>query len=334
VRHYNIPIFIPEKACPFRCIYCNQYNITGKCKAPDENEVKEIINLYLSTIPAGDSQTEVAFFGGSFTGLAIKEQQYYLQLVQPYLQQGKVKGIRISTRPDYITSEILSSLKDHGVVAIELGAQSLNDDVLRASGRGHTSRDVETASVMIREMGFSLGLQMMTGLPGDDEEGAERTARKIIELGADCTRIYPTLVIKDTMLAEQYMRGVYKPQSMEEAVNLCARLYACFEEVGVKVLRTGLHSSEAFFNGETLLGGPFHPAFGELVQTRVWYNRLNTLACGDKEKELCIRINPKDLNAAIGHKALNKVYLLQFYKKVEFSADSSVNKGNFHAYSS
>jgi histone acetyltransferase (RNA polymerase elongator complex component) len=330
LRHYNIPVFIPELACPFRCVYCNQYTITGNHKAPTAIEVDQIIRRHLTTILRQGGRAEVAFFGGSFTGLSIHQQNEYLQVVKPFIDKGEIHGIRISTRPDYITEEILSNLKTGGVTSIELGAQSLDDDVLRQSGRGHTVNTVVEASAQINNYDFELGLQMMTGLPGDTDEKAAKTAKLIISLKAATTRIYPTLVIRDTPLATLYLKGMYIPQNLEKAVDLCAELYNTFSQAGVKVLRVGLHPSESFYTGDTLLAGPFHPAFGELVQTKVWHDRLKNISPQAGSDVISIKVHPGELNAAIGHKAVNKRWLQNSFKKVLFEASQNVTKGNYH----
>ncbi|MBK8806698.1 MAG: radical SAM protein [Bacteroidales bacterium] len=192
--HVNIPIFIPEKACPHRCIFCNQANISGQKVAPKPSEVKAIIDTYLNTIPS-DRKKQVAFFGGSFTGIAIEEQKEYLEVVAPYIENRQIEGIRVSTRPDYIDITKLELLKSYHVKAIELGAQSFNQEVLHLSSRGHTVEDTINAAGLINEYGFELGLQMMLGLPGDTAESATFTAQEIVRLKAQTTRIYPALVI-------------------------------------------------------------------------------------------------------------------------------------------
>lgn len=273
---------------------------------------------------------EVAYFGGSFTGLPLNQQNEYLDVVKPFIDRGDVQGIRISTRPDYISEEILSNLKFKAVTSIELGAQSLDDEVLHLSGRGHDVKTVIEASRQINNHQFELGLQMMTGLPGDTEDKAAETAQKIIALQASTTRIYPTLVIRDTPLASLYLKGMYVPQSLEKAVDLCAELYKTFTVAGVKILRMGLHPSENFYTGDTLLAGPFHPAFGELVQTRVWHDRLENIAQKPGSNAIAIKVHPTELNAAIGHKSVNKRWLLNSFKKVLFVATESIAKGEYH----
>ena len=269
-KHFNIPLFIPELACPFQCIYCNQRKISGELSIPTPREISLKINNYLKTIPKENSDIEVAFFGGNFTGLRVEEQIEFLEVVQPYIKHGKISGIRISTRPDYINEEILNILKNYNVKTIELGAQSMDEEVLKQSKRGHTATDTKNASRLILEKGFTLGLQMMIGLPGDTLEKAIYTAKKIIELGASNTRIYPCLVIKGTQLEGQYNKGNYKPLSLEDAVLWSKELLKIFEEGGVDVIKLGLHPSEGLLSGEELVAGPFHPSFRELVLTEIW----------------------------------------------------------------
>ena len=218
MKHYNIPIFIPELACPNRCIYCNQIHISGQLQAVKPEEIKQIIEQHLATF-IRPSEVELAFFGGSFTGIDEKDMLTYLQIVQPYIEQGEIKSIRISTRPDYINEKILDILQQYNVKDIELGAQSLNEEVLAFAKRGHTVRDVENASQLIKSYGFSLGLQMMIGLPLDTVEKSKETAKKILKLGAESTRIYPTLVINNTDLADLYRQNKYKALSLDEAVD-------------------------------------------------------------------------------------------------------------------
>jgi len=331
LKHFNIPVFIPEVACPFRCIYCNQYNITGSCKAPDLRQVNNIIESHLATIKGSNARVEVAFFGGTFTGLGIEAQNKYLGVVQPWIETGNVQGIRISTRPDYITTEILSNLKYQNVTAIELGAQSMNESVLNQAGRGHTAAQVVEASLMIKDFGFELGLQMMTGLPGDSYQTSIATATMFVSLGADTTRIYPALVFRDTELAVLYQKGLYTPQTLEEAVDLCAYLHEIFRKANIRILRTGLHPSDSFFNSGVLLAGPFHPSFGEMVATKVWKKRFLDLQASKNGKSIRISVNPTDINSAIGHKAHNKRWLENSYRKVSFISAMEIRKGEFYA---
>jgi histone acetyltransferase (RNA polymerase elongator complex component) len=326
MKHYNIPIFIPELACPNRCIYCNQRHISGQLQAVKPEEIKQIIEQHLATF-IRPSEVELAFFGGSFTGIDEKDMLTYLQIVQPYIEQGKIKSIRISTRPDYINEKILDILQQYNVKDIELGAQSLNEEVLAFAKRGHTVRDVENASQLIKSYGFSLGLQMMIGLPLDTVEKSKETAKKILKLGAESTRIYPTLVINNTDLADLYRQNKYKALSLDEAVDWTAEIYKIFSQSSIKILRVGLHPSEALINGTELLAGPFHVSFKELVLTKIWQEKFEKLPINTKT----IFVNPKEINYAIGYNSKNKQLLQKKFPYLKFISDSNVELGTFIA---
>lgn len=320
-KNYTIPIFIPELACPFQCLYCNQQKISGTLSIPSDKDIHKIIIDHLKTIPP-NSHVELGFFGGNFTGIPMTEQKHYLEEVHPYLLQGKIHAIRCSTRPDYINEEVLNLLKKHGVKTIELGSQSVHDDILLMAERGHTFEDTIRASEMIKEFGFNLGLQMMIGLPGDTKEKAIITAQKIIELGAENTRIYPTLVIRDTKLEELYKKGEYEPLSLSEAVDWTADILELFEQAKVTILRVGLHPSKGLLDGSELVAGPFHPSFRELVYTEIWRKKL--LNIEHDSDTIIIAINPKELNYAIGYNATNKKRLKEKFKKVKFIIDKNL----------
>lgn len=328
MKHYNIPIFIPELACPNRCIYCNQRHISGQLQAVKPEEIKQIIEQHLTTF-IRPSEVELAFFGGSFTGIDEKDMLTYLQIVQPYIEQGEIKSIRISTRPDYINEKILDILQQYNVKDIELGAQSLNEEVLAFAKRGHTVRDVENASQLIKSYGFSLGLQMMIGLPLDTVEKSKETAKKILKLGAESTRIYPTLVINNTDLADLYRQNKYKALSLDEAVDWTTEIYKIFSQSSIKILRVGLHPSEALINGTELLAGPFHVSFKELVLTKIWQEKFEKLPINTKT----ILVNPKEINYAIGYNSKNKQLLQKKFPYLKFISDSNVESGTFIAQS-
>ena len=304
-KHRVIPIFIPQKACPFRCAYCNQFAIAGQDHILSPEEVEGIIKQHLATIPPS-SHIRIAFFGGSFTGMSIEEQNQYLDIAFPYVQNGTVEGIQLSTRPDYITPEILENLQRHGVSLIELGAQSLDDEVLLAAHRGHTVQQVQEASAMIRQHGFELGLQMMIGLPGDTKAKAMRTAQLIADFGAACTRIYPTLVVPHTRLANDYAEGCYQPLTLEEAVDWCKDLYLFFQERDITVLRMGLHPSEGLLYGSGYIAGPFHVSFKELVMSAIWHDRISEQLQGNPQTEAIIKVPAGEINYAVGYGGCNK----------------------------
>ena len=358
-RHCNIPIFIPQKACPHQCIYCNQSYISGQQTAPTLCEVQHTIERYLSTAEK-DTDIQVAFFGGTFTGLDIEEQKNYLETVKPYITSGRIQSVRLSTRPDYINTEILDILKHYNVTDIELGAQSLDKEVLRFSERGHTAQDVEHASQLIRSYGFNLGLQMMIGLPKDTPEKSISTAEKIVSLGAVSSRIYPTLVIDRTPLAAMYKQGLYEPLTIENAVNQTKEVYKILNNANIKVLRVGLHPSEDLINGKGYLAGPFHVSFFELVKTALWkdkfsgiiseintnvpkdnsaipFNNAPNSPCQIKKSDTtrnlheitCITVNPKDINYAIGYKSSNLRLLRQYFPNIKFLQDKNVARDTF-----
>lgn len=330
IRHFHIPIFIPDFGCPFRCIFCNQKTITSTNTYPSASEIQSQIERWLTSIPTVNSIVEVAFFGGNFTGIPVEIQHKYLATVAPFLESKRVQSIRISTRPDAITEEILLRLKDFGVKSIELGAQSLNNNVLLASRRGHTAEDVIQASALILKHKFTLGLQMMVGLPTDSAKIALDTAQKIIEIGAHETRIYPLLVIKNTELENLYRQGIYTPLTIEEAVDQTAPIYELFEKNNVIILKVGLHPSEGFVSGKELVSGPYHPNFRELVISKIWQNRiLNQLNTINQGKKLIIRVNSSDINGAIGFKSRNKLLFQGQFSEVKYLQDNDLPKGDF-----
>jgi histone acetyltransferase (RNA polymerase elongator complex component) len=328
-RHYTIPIFIPELACPFQCVFCNQEKITGKALIPDDAAIIATISDHLATFKAEERTVEIGFFGGSFTGIPIDRQIHYLDLVRPFLDNGSVDGIRLSTRPDYINREVLDMLKEKQVTAIELGAQSMSDEVLKASGRGHTAEQTEMAARLIQDHGFKPGLQMMIGLPEDTPGRSLFTAQRIVALQAITTRIYPTLVIRGTALHKRYTEGKYEPLSLEEAVNRTAAILPVFEKAGIKILRIGLHPSEGLLNGCELVAGPFHPSFRELVLTKLWRDILRASDIPQSGNSLNIFVNEKQLNYAIGYTSANRKMLLERFNKVSFKTDKTLTGRDF-----
>ena len=322
MKHYNIPVFLPELACPFRCVYCNQFSITGKQKLPDIQEVKNIIERYLESFKEKDRFVEVAFFGGNFTGLPEKMQDDFLKIVQPYLEKGVINGIRCSTRPDYIDEKRVKILKNLGMRNIELGAQTTNDGILRKCGRGHTFKDIENASQIIVNEGVTLGLQMMLGLPFDTFDDDFQTAQDIVRLGAKETRIYPCIVVKDTELERLYKNGEYTPLNINEAVEQTTTLYEYFTENDVKVLRLGLHTSEDL-NGDAFMAGPYHKNFAEMVFSRLWGRKFDKMDV--KSDNFCIEVPENQLNHAIGYRGENKKKLEQRYKHVVISTEAKRN---------
>lgn len=328
-KHFTIAVFVPELACPFQCVYCNQKKISGRTAVPQPADVKKTVESYLKTIPQKNTTIEIGFFGGNFTGIDIIEQQKYLEIARDYLNAGDISGIRLSTRPDYINTKILLMLKNYGVTSIELGAQSTDEEILIKSARGHTREDIKDASSLILQSGFKLGLQMMIGLPGDTLEKSIKTARDIIEWGASETRIYPCLVIKNTRLAEWYQNDSYKPLSLETAVKWSKEIFLLFENSDVNVIRMGLHPSEGLLSGHDLLAGPFHPSFRELVLSEIWKDRFRKIPANVTSDQISIYVPPSQLNYAAGYNSTNKNDLIRQFKKVRFLIDASLSKREY-----
>ena len=320
IKHYNIPIFLPELACPYRCVYCNQFSITGLNDIVKAEDVKTIIDSHLSSFKEENRFVEVAFFGGNFTGLPVGMQNDYLEAVQPYLDKGLIHGIRCSTRPDYITLQRVQEIKKLGMRNIELGAQSTNDEILKQCKRGHTYNDIVEASQTILSEGITLGLQMMIGLPSSSEENDLQTARDIVNLGAKETRIYPCIVVKDTELATMYQSGEYQALSIEEAVRRSSKLYTYFIENQVKVLRIGLHASDEL-DSEAYVAGPYHKNFAEMVFGNIWKEKLRYLDAEMlRSKDIIINVPESQINHAIGWKGENKKLLSERFENVVFKS--------------
>ncbi len=305
MKHYNIPIFIPHIGCPNDCVFCNQKKITGKDTDVSVDQVRNIIESYLKTLPDGDRTVELAFFGGSFTGIDFNMQTNFLDVAYQFIKSGQIDGIRLSTRPDYIDKKILDQLKKYGVTTIELGVQSLEDRVLVASNRGHTAEDVYNAVTLIKEYDFSLGLQMMTGLPEDTDETAINTAKKIISLSPDFVRIYPTLVLKDTKLEQMYLSGEYAPQDLMNAVLLCKKLLKLFIDANISVIRISLQTTDEISPNGSLVAGPFNSQFRELVESEIYFDILCDKINDIKSGNIKIAVNPKEVSKVIGKNKSN-----------------------------
>lgn len=286
------------------CSFCNQHIISGKESTATPEDVRVAVRIALSH---GCTNGQLAFFGGSFTAI---DRSYMIELLdaaKPFTKDGSISGIRISTRPDAIDDEVLDLLADYGVEAIELGAQSMNDSVLLKNRRGHTSDDVRRAAKLILEHGYELGLQMMTGLYGDTDEGALYTAKELVKLSPATVRIYPTVVLEGTSLAELYKAGKYVPQTLEEAVSLCAKLLVFFEEHGIRVIRTGLHSGGNVDDG--YIAGAYHPAFRELCESEIYLSRVRKSLKSKPQGRYKIFVSFKEISKMTGQKRKNVIEL-------------------------
>lgn len=318
MRHYNIPIFIPHQGCPFQCVYCDQKIIASKYEAPTLLEVSETIERHLATIPSGDAEVEIAFFGGSFTAIAREMQEVYLRVAAPFLEDERVTGIRISTRPDCIEPEILAFLWRYGVRTIELGVQSMDDQVLKMSARGYLAADVFKACHLVHDHGFKLGIQLMIGLPGDDWTRDMQTTKMAITIKPDMVRIYPTVVIAGTSLEQAFHEGGYAPLELGDAVTICKEMYLRFVAAGIPVIRMGLQTGEELRREGSVVAGPFHPSFGELVQQDLFCDQARNLL-GDYmrriglQAELLLWVNPRDLSLMTGQYRKNISFLTEYF---------------------
>ena len=318
-KQYIIPIFVPHLGCPNDCIFCNQRSISGQQKMITKEDVEKTIDFYLSNIKDKDAKKEVAFFGGSFTGIEVAKQEEFLQTAYEYIKQGKIDSIRISTRPDYIDREILKRLKRYKVETIELGVQSTNDYILKRSNRGHNFEDVKKASKLIRWFGFKLGHQMMVGLPESTRLDEVNTAKELIKLKPKMVRIYPVLVIKNTRLEKEFLEEKYIPLTVVQAVETCKELVAMFNKKKIEVIRVGLQNTDEITDpnaeGSEVVAGPYHPAFRQLVESGLWYDTIlaKIKQLNVKVKKVQVTVNPQDANNVIGHKRENIEKLRDLY---------------------
>ena len=310
-RESIIPVFVPHWGCPNDCVFCNQRRITGQREPATAQTVTDAMKQ-AAALPSG-AKRQLAFYGGSFTAIPEEQQEALLAAAKTYLDAGELTSIRLSTRPDAIDGAALQRLKAYGVQTIELGAQSMDDRVLALAGRGHTASDVENASRAIKAAGFRLILQMMTGLPGDTDEGAVETAKKLIALRPDGVRIYPTVIVKDTTLCDLWRAGRYREHSVEDAVRVCARLLPLFAEAGIPVIRLGLNPTEELSGGDAV-GGAYHPALGELVKSRLYRNKAETLlADSEPGMRVTLGVNSRELSQMIGQHKENLRWLRETY---------------------
>lgn len=324
MKHKTIPIFVAHMGCPNDCSFCNQRKITGHSETVTPQTADEIIKNALKTVPA-DADVEIGFFGGSFTGIEKNLQRKLLATAYRYVENGKAASVRVSTRPDYIDEEIVSFLKAYKVTTVELGAQSMDDGVLAANRRGHTSKDTIRAGKIITSCGLKLGLQMMTGLFGDTAAKSLETARQLAALLPSCVRIYPTLVLKDTYLSELYKQGSYTPQSLDEAVSLCADLKQMFDSKSIPIIRMGLMTSDNINPNRDVEAGPYHPSFGELVQSEIYFRQLKNAVHEDG----VVLVNPRSLSAFAGNSKCNIKKMKQLGMNISFVQDEHVMRNEF-----
>lgn len=299
-----VPVFVPHEGCPCRCVFCNQNTIAGQAECMTPERARAELEAGLARLPEG-RRPQAAFYGGSFTAIAEAQQEGLLAVTDALLAQGRLSGVRISTRPDAISGDILRRLQRHGVMTVELGAQSMDDEVLCLSGRGHTAQDTVHAAGLIQQAGMRLILQTMTGLPGDTRARSRETARRIAALHPDGVRIYPVVVLPDTPLERMWKRGDYTALDPDTAAEWCADMLEEFAAEKIRVIRVGLNPSEELHS--SVCAGAYHPAMGELAYNALWYRKLRKqLEHSDKGT---IYVPQRELSRAIGQKRRNLLRL-------------------------
>jgi histone acetyltransferase (RNA polymerase elongator complex component) len=331
-RPFIIPVFVPQKGCPHRCVFCNQVSIIGTARGEvSRDAVGARISEFLGYRGNRRDSVQVAFYGGNFLGLSEAYRLSLLEEAEKFVEQGKVDGIRFSTRPETVTPESLAALAPYSVQTIEVGAQSMDDEILSISQRGHTARDTENAVGRVRGCGREVGIQIMPGLPGDTAESILETGRRVAALQPDFVRIYPTVVVRNTLLETWYHAGRFVPLSLDDAVELTKGLYLLFKAAGVSVIRMGLQDTESLSRSGGLVAGPFHPAFGHLVHSAVFLD-LAVQALERRKapgERVAIRAHPHDVSKVRGLRNDNVTELtMRFHlKQLQVLDDLTVPRG-------
>lgn len=304
-RPFIVPVFLSHAGCPHRCVFCDQGNITGVRNADlTSNTLRRTVRRVLAYRRPERSPCQISFYGGNFLGLTSKSMQRMLREAQRFVRSGRIDGIRFSTRPDTVTQERLDALGPFSVSTVEIGAQSMIDAVLIRARRGHTARATEQAVALLKSRGYETGLQTMVGLPGETEESAMASARRMAELAPDFVRIYPTVVLRNSRLAEWYEAGRYTPLSLTRSVSLVRTIYQLFTEKGIPVVRMGLQPSKDLDSGDNVLAGPYHPAFGHLVYSEIFLEKAISLLGAQKRipANVCFYVHPASVSRLRGLK--------------------------------
>lgn len=327
MKHANIAFFVPMIGCPHRCSFCDQNSITGESGVPTPAEVDETLKRAARQLRGFGDKTEIAFFGGSFTMISEELMRSLLEPAAKWVRRGAFSGIRLSTRPDAIDEHIISVLKEYGVTSVELGAQSSDNGVLAKNLRGHTFEDTKRACALIKEAGFSLGLQMMTGLPGSSRQKDIITAAQFAALGPETMRIYPALVLKNTLMAKWYENGEYVSQSLEEAADLCAELLDIFDLYGINVIRLGLHAEHSL--EESLVAGPYHPALREIAESLRFRKKIAPMLTRLPKGRYILSASKSDISKCTGQKRSNIEYWQSLGYDIRVKEDSALSPGDF-----
>jgi len=330
-RPFIIPVFLPNAGCPHHCAFCNQKTITGiTSELPTAKGLHKIINDFLTHKGAERGETYIAFYGGNFMGLELAQMEALLSEASKYVKDGQAAGIRMSTRPDTITDETLAIIRNYPVSTIELGVQSMDNRVLEASRRGHSASDTIEAVHHLKDGGYQIGLQMMVGLPEDSEVRSIETTMQIASLSPDFVRIYPTVVLKNSLLARWYKQGSYEPMALDLCVTLVKKIYLLFKNENIRVIRMGLQETEDLIKDSAILAGPYHPAFGHLVYSEVFLDAAIELieSEGISGYGVIIKVRPENISMIRGLKNKNiEIIKNRFnFKSVEIVPDLSMNE--------
>ena len=333
LRPLIAPIFIPHQGCPHRCVFCDQQKITSEStQSINRGYIEGILDrAILSKDFNQRPNPEVAFYGGTFTRLPAAQIHDLLEAVTPYIKQGFFRSIRVSTRPDALDEGILKAMRNHNVLTVELGAQSMDDEVLTLSKRGHTSKDTVRAVKLLRRYGFKVGIQLMPGLPGDSQEKFRSTITKTISLHPDMVRLYPALVISGTELARWYLEGRYRPMTLEEAVEICAESCVRLEAEEIPVIRIGLMSSPSLLKKGQIVAGPWHPAFGFLVRSGIHQKKIEPdLPHPGEASQIKIRAPMREIPLVRGYKnqGIKGIERKTGAKVIRVESDNSIPPGN------
>ncbi len=312
-NQYTIPIFIPHKGCPNNCIFCNQKKISGQINDVTVQDVDNIIQKYLNYYTNKDKKIEIAFFGGSFTGIDINLQVEYLKVANKYIQSKKVDSIRLSTRPDYINDEILNMLEEYGVETIELGVQSMDDEILNYAKRGHTSQDVIKASRLIRNHNIRLGHQVMVGLPKSTIDTEVYTIKECLKLKPEQLRLYPVYVIEDSELYDMYNLEIYKPLDINSAVKRCLAIINECQKTNVAIIRLGLQSTSEITSSNSNIFGPVCDNFAEYVMAAIIRESIEKIYKENINEDIVVYVPSKYISVTVGPKKINKIYFENKY---------------------
>lgn len=328
-RPFIVPVFLPHAGCPHQCVFCNQTSITGADRDPvSPKKVEHYICEFLKYKRNDGKPVQVAFYGGNFLGLEKEYIKELLNISSKFVTNKDIDAIRFSTRPDTINKEMIEIIKNYPIETIEIGVQSMDDRVLAIAKRGHSASDTQKAVALLKKLNYDIGLQMMVGLPEEDEASSLSTARQIGELEPDFVRIYPTIVLRNSLLAALYKNGTYRPWSLERSIDHVKKLYLFFKNKHIPVIRMGLQAAKDLDSGASVLAGPYHPAFGHMVLSKIFLDMASEILYANKSclEAVSIKIHPKSMSQMRGLRNQNvKILKKRFHiKSLEIIPDSSI----------